>query len=146
MGVLPAGNYFIEVEAIDAKGFAIARTARRNVRILPAPLLPAPQFAEATPEEIKANGRGLASVGWKQVPGANQYIMLVTNPKTGKVKEYKFNDLNGRLRGLMPGEYNISLKSIDEHGRTGPAGEERVLRVPATSNMRAPKVKGLKVK
>ena len=140
------GNYFVEVEALDAKGFALARTARRNLRILPAPLLPAPQFAEATPEEIKASGRGQARVVWQEVQGANQYIMVVTDPKTGKAKEYKFNGIAGKLRGLMPGDYNVSLKSVDEFGRPGPAGEERVLRVPATSDVRAPKVKGFKVK
>jgi len=46
----------------------------------------------------------------------------------------------------MPGDYKVSLKSIDQHGRPGPEGEERVLRVPATSDVRAPKLKGMKVK
>ncbi len=57
-----------------------------------------------------------------------------------------FNSQSGALSGLMPGEYKVSLRSVDSNGRPGPNGEERVLRVPAQSNVRAPKLKGMKVK
>lgn len=140
------GKYLVEVEALTNKGDPLARTPRRTLRVLPAPLLPAPLFADSLPQQIEASKRGLAEIQWNKVQGANEYVLSVKTTDGEKLKEYRFNQVAGALKGLMPGDYKVSLKSVDEHGRQGPEGEERILRVPATSDMRAPKVKGFKVK
>lgn len=140
------GQYVAEVEAYDDRENLLARSPKREMKIASAPLLPAPQYTSDTPSEIEASGNGAANIEWNEVQGANQYVMEV-KASDGKIsKEYNFKTKNGSLSGLMPGEYKVSLRSIDEHGRPGPTGEERVLKVPKQSNVRAPKLKGVKIK
>ena len=83
---------------------------------------------------------------WTQVPGANKYMISIKNKNGEIAKEYSMASEEAALNDLMPGEYNLSLRSVDEHGRIGPEGETRKLKVPAESNLRAPKLKGVKIK
>lgn len=140
------GRYLAEVEAYDDRNNLLARSQRREMKIASAPLLPAPQYASDTPKEFEASGNGAANIQWNEVQGANQYVMEVKTTDGKTSKEYNFKSKNGSLNGLMPGEYKVSLRSVDEHGRAGPNGEERVLKVPSQSNLRAPKLKGVKIK
>jgi len=145
--VLPEdGLYRAEVEALNDRGQVVARSSSREVRVAPAPLLPGPQFVDGTPNEIEASGSGQAAFRWLGVEGAKQYVMEIQTPDGKTKKEYNFSALEGQLRGLMPGEYKVSVRAIDQNGRMGPPGEEKVLKVPNQSNMRAPKLKGVKVK
>ncbi len=146
LAVPKEGRYLVEVEALDGDGQALARTPTREVRIFPAPLLPAPEFAASTPEKLEASQSGQVQVEWQPVQGAETYTLLIKDAAGEKRKEVSSQEAQSLLRGLMPGEYKISLRSVDQHGRPGPEGEERILRVPATSSLRAPKVKGVKVK
>jgi hypothetical protein len=140
------GPYVAEVEAFDDRGNLLARSVKREVKVVPAPLLPAPEFASTTPSEIEASGGGSANLQWKEVKGAEKYVLVIKTPDGKNPKEYNFSALEGSLKGLMPGQYKVSLRSIDQHGRVGQEGEERVLKVPSQSNVRAPKLKGMKVK
>lgn len=140
------GDYFAEIEAVDHSGKVVARSQRRLVRVSSAPLLPPPQFAEGLPPEIMANGNGAASVQWQTVQGAARYMMILKDEKGEPKRELAFTTSEGQLRGLMPGDYKVVLRSVDQHGRVGPESEERALKVPNTSSLRAPKMKGLKVK
>ncbi|MCB0351156.1 MAG: hypothetical protein KDD38_08230 [Bdellovibrionales bacterium] len=140
------GQYRAEVEAIDDRGVVIARSQRRDIKVSAAPLLPAPKFATSVPSEIEATRGGKASLQWTQVPGANKYMISIKNKNGEIAKEYSMASEEAALNDLMPGEYNLSLRSVDEHGRIGPEGETRKLKVPAESNLRAPKLKGVKIK
>jgi hypothetical protein len=140
------GLYRAEVEAFDDLGNVVARSATREVKVAGAPLLPGPQFADGTPKEIEATGGGAAQLKWQDVQGASQYVVQIQSKDGKDSKDYNFTAKEGSLKGLMPGEYKISLRSVDQNGRMGPPGDERVLKVPAQSNLRAPKLKGMKVK
>lgn len=140
------GLYNAEVEAFDDRNNLLARSPRREVKVTSAPLLPAPEFADNTPKEIEATGSGAANIQWQDVQGANQYVMQIKSSDGKTAKVYNFKTQSGALNGLMPGEYRVTLSSVDEHGRQGPNGEERTLKVPAQSAVRAPKLKGVKVK
>lgn len=139
------GQYVAEVEAYSDKNTLLGRTPPRSVRVLAAPLLPPPAYASTVPQEITATGNGSAQVQWVEVKNAHQYVLITKTP-SGTTQEYKFNSLQGALNNLMPGEYKLSLRSVDKSGRVGPAGEERTLKVPDLSSMRAPKLKGVKIK
>lgn len=140
------GEYFAEVEGLSKSGDALARTPRKRLQVHPAALLPAPQFAQSVPSEITASGSGLARLAWGTVAGASKY-MVILKGKTGEPsRELAFENGDGELSNLMPGDYSVSLKTIDRFGRSGPEGETRPLKVPATSGMKAPKLKGIKVK
>jgi hypothetical protein len=146
MAIPADGRYEAEVEALDDRGVIVARSVRREIKVSPAPLLPAPQFATSVPSEIEANGSGMARVEWTSVEGANRYTVYIKSPDGKVAKEVSFNDVQASLRDLMPGEYKLSIGSVDQHGRVGPEGEPRALKVPKESNVKAPKLKGLKVK
>lgn len=146
MSVPEDGAYTAEIEAYNDREVLIAKSQSREIKVAPAPLLPAPQFSSVVPSEIEASRSGTASVQWQQVPGANKYMVSIKTPNGEVSKEISFNKEEAALSGLMPGDYNISLRSVDEHGRMGPEGEARKLKVPAESNLRAPKLKGVKIK
>lgn len=140
------GDYYIEVEALDSTNKVVARSSRRKVAVQPAPLLPAPLFAQSLPEKMMANNFGQTQLTWDTVTGAKQYVVLIKNKEGVVSRELASKQNEVALKGLMPGEYTVSLKSVDEFGRSGPEGESRGLTVPNTSGVRAPKLKGVKVK
>lgn len=145
--LVPAdGEYFAEVEGLSKSGEALARTPRKRLQVHPAALLPAPQFAQTVPSEITASGSGLAKLSWAPVAGASKYMVILKGKAGEPARELAFESGDGELSNLMPGDYSVSLKSIDRFGRSGPEGEKRALKVPATSGMKAPKLKGIKVK
>lgn len=138
------GTYLAEVEGLNAQNEVIARSQSQTVRVVSAPLLPAPRFASDLPLEIEANNAGNARISWDPVDGAEKYVLSIISPDENE-REIQFESQVAPLRGLMPGEYRVRLKSVDEHGRKGPESEERVLRVPATSDAPAPSLRGFKV-
>lgn len=140
------GSYLAEVEALDDRGNTLARSAKRHMRVAPAPLLPAPQFAADVPKEVEATGSGTAAIQWQEVQGAKKYVLLIKSANGANEKEFNFDSVQGSVKGLMPGEYKMSLRSVDSNGRIGPEGEARTLKVPSQSNLRAPKLKGVKFK
>jgi hypothetical protein len=141
-----SGDYFVEIEALDSSNKVVARSARKKLEVQPAPLLPPPQFAKNVPARMTASNSGGALLDWEKVDGATQYMVTVKNKEGVATRELAFTNDGAELRGLMPGEYNVTLKSIDKHGRSGPESEPRSLSVPATSGVRAPKLRGVKVK
>jgi hypothetical protein len=164
---LPADDtYLVYVEGLNSRLEVLARTEPREIKVMAAPLLPAPQFLATAADAsggtasggtasggtasggsaIDASPAGSAALAWSLVNGANGYILSIEAPDKSKNRELRFEKAQAALRGLLPGEYKMTLKSVDQHGRHGPAGEPRILRVPATSQMPAPRLKGLKVK
>jgi hypothetical protein len=140
------GSYHAQVAAFDDRGRILARSVTRNVNVKAAPLLPAPEFAANLPKEIIGSGGGTASVQWQNVNGASKYILLIKSTDGHLNKELSYKEKSAAFKNLMPGDYEISLRSVDEHGRIGPLGETRKLNVPSQSNVGAPKLKGIKVK
>ncbi|OFZ19642.1 MAG: hypothetical protein A2Z20_12945 [Bdellovibrionales bacterium RBG_16_40_8] len=139
------GAYHAVVEAYDTGDTILARSSRRAIRVAAEPLLPAPKFTENVPTEIEASPRGTTEFQWSAVQGANKYIVFIKSADNKSNKELNFSSPSAKLKKLMPGEYKVSLRSVDNKGRAGPEGEIRILKVPNQSNMRAPKLKGIKV-
>lgn len=140
------GPYLFQAEAIDSSSKSVARTTVREILVEQAPLLPAPIYAKEVPEEIKAKKNGSAEVAWQSVEGAQHYLIEVKNATGSKVREVKAQRGPASIPNLLPGNYKLSLRSVDQSGRVGPAGEERPLEVPNSSDVKAPKFKGLKIK
>jgi hypothetical protein len=138
--------YTADVEALDDRNQVVAKSQTRRFRISPAPLLPAPQYATSVPETLEASKSGSTAVNWLEVSGAAKYVLTIKNPDGSVSREISSIEKEAKLNGLMPGQYKMTLKSIDKNGRVGPEGDEKILRVPATSNVLAPKLKGMQVK
>lgn len=140
------GLYKVFVEALNEKSQVIARSFTKDIVIQPRPLLPPPEFAQGLPDLLQASKKGVIDVSFKAVGGAKAYYVNLKNT-AGKIsKQEKLTATSGTLKGLLPGNYKISLSSIDEYGRPGPAGKEKLLNVPNTSDSKAPKLRKLKVK
>ncbi|HEX4923892.1 MAG TPA: hypothetical protein VFV50_07390 [Bdellovibrionales bacterium] len=141
-----AGKYEVEVEALDEKGEVVARSGRRLVNVQMLPLLPAPEFAETVPEELMARNNGNLELAWKPVNRAAKYVVEIKKQDGTMLKEVTSEQTKELLKSLMPGQYKVVLKSVDQTGRRGPASEERPLLVPDRSDARAPKIRAIKVK
>jgi hypothetical protein len=129
------GAHTAEVEALDARGNVVARSSRRRVTLSALPLLDAPAFDSSLALELTASGAGSVRVAWNAVEGATEYIVSVDG------KETRLATTETILKKLMPGKYNVTLRSIDSHGRRGPASEARSLFVPNKSDVKAPRLK-----
>jgi predicted nucleic acid-binding Zn-ribbon protein len=141
------GLYEAEVEALNAQGDVVARSALKQFSLKPKPLLPAPEFAADLPEILKADRKGMTQVSWSEVKGAVKYKVLVRTSDGKEVLTTTNADRTiASLQKLKPGRYKISLSSVDEHQRAGPEGQPRTIEVPDTSDIRAPKIKQFKVK
>lgn len=139
------GRYIASVEALNKDGTVIAKTINKVIEVKAAPLLPAPVFDEAVPPQLKASRNGGIDVGWKSVEGAKGYVVEVRDSSGAIVKEESSLSTRGGVRKLRPGEFKVSVRAVDTSGRRGLASEERPLLVPETSDVKAPKMKQIKV-
>lgn len=139
------GRYIASVEAVNKDGAVVAKSNDRIVEIKPMPILGAPQFEESVPNPLKSTRNGSVDVAWKSVEGATGYVVVLKN-NTGKaLKEEKLSGTRMGLSRLLPGEYVVQVRALDQGGRKGAESEARALLVPDMSDVRAPKVKTIKV-
>ena len=140
------GRYAGVVEALDAKGQAIAASPTRIFAIRPAPLLPGPLWSENAPEILKSDLKGNLSFGWQEVDGAKKYLLLLETEEGQLLEQRPVERNTASLARLKPGAYQVKLKAVDGHQRPGLSGVAKKLHVPNVSNIRAPKIKSMKVK
>lgn len=140
------GSYVAEVEALNEKNQSIAKSSIKKVTVIPKPLLPGPPFAADLPEELKASRKGDLKINWDPVQGAQKYQVVLKNSSGKIVKKAWAESTASQLDRLKPGQYEVSIQSLDEHDRLGPENVARKLEVPKVSDIAAPKVKTIQVK
>ncbi|MGE3682763.1 MAG: hypothetical protein AB7G93_13645 [Bdellovibrionales bacterium] len=144
---LPAeGAYESVVEAVNSKGQVIAQSAPKVFEVKRRPLLPPPQWLAQTPDVLKSDARGNLTFGWEQVEGADHYLLIVENSQGQLLQRTTVERNTASLKRLKPGQYQVRVQSVDALKRPGPNGEVKKIEVPDTSDIRAPKIKALKVK
>jgi hypothetical protein len=140
------GRYLAQIEALNAKGSILGQSDVKTFVVKHRPLLPAPQWSATTPEVLKGDGKGNLSFAWEQVEGAERYLMILESLDGKVVDKREVSRTTASLNRLHPGEYNVRLQAIDGLKRPGPPGEKRKVEVPEKSDIRAPKIKAMKVK
>jgi len=140
------GRYVAVVEALNSKGHTIAQSPVKKFDVKRLPLLPAPQWAATAPEFFKSDGKGNLSFSWEQVEGAKHYLLTIENGKGEVLEEKTFNGNSASLNRMKPGQYRVKLRAVDSFRRPSSEGEPKKLEVPNTSDIRAPKIKAMKVK
>ncbi|MGZ3723239.1 MAG: hypothetical protein ACXVA9_09930 [Bdellovibrionales bacterium] len=140
------GKYLAQIEALNAKGALLGQSDVKAFVVKHRPLLPAPQWASTTPEVLKGDGKGNLTFGWEQVEGAQRYLMILESPDGQVVDKREVSRNTASLNRLKPGEYQVHLQAIDGLKRPGTSGEKRKVQVPSLSDIRAPKIKAMKVK
>ncbi len=138
------GRYIAVVEAIDDDGDSIGISDVRTFTIDEMPLLKAPVFS-TNASEFLAKGDGTLNLSWNDLSGAKSYTILVRD-LTGNIVIENSSEANMyRLNNLMPGEYDIQLGALDSFGRRGELTTKRKLIVPSKSEVKAPKLKKIKI-
>jgi hypothetical protein len=140
------GEYEATVEALNSKGQTIAQSAPKTFTVKRRPLLPAPQWAENTPESLKADPKGNLSFGWEQVDGANHYLMILESEDGKVVDKKEVKRTTASLTRLKPGQYKVKLMTVDTLQRPSEQASTKDLYVPTLSDIKAPKIKNMKVK
>ncbi len=144
-GVASVGPVSVEVRALNKAKQVIARSSRKTVVVEMEPRLPAPFFADSLPPQLKAKRNGTADVSWKPVDGAKSYVVHILDAEGKSIKEIESTSLSGSVKSLLPGEYSVSLQSVDNKGRKGIKGTSRPLVVPNNSDVKAPTLKAIQV-
>ncbi|MCB9072246.1 MAG: hypothetical protein H6623_01395 [Bdellovibrionaceae bacterium] len=139
------GNYIIQVQALNNSEQIIAESDLRTIMVKKFSLLPAPKWANNTPETFEADAKGNLQLAWQNVEGADHYIMIIENE--GKIVQKKKVDRTlASLSRLKPGKYKVHLKSVDRLKREGNEMSSKELIVPQNSDIGAPRIKSIKVK
>lgn len=142
--VAKPGRYLASVEAYDKKGRLMGKSEQLLLSVEPKPVLPAPELIAAEGQIVsQADGRG--ELKWNIVEGAQEYELKVVAKDGKELVSKRLKNTKMTLVNLMPGEYTVSLVTIDQHGRPSVAPTQRSLLVPDKSNLRAPAMKKVKV-
>lgn len=142
--VTKPGRYIASLEAIDKTGQVIGTSPQRKIAVAPLPLLPPPRLLPLEgPLSAKADGR--TDLRWEKIDGAKEYLLIISNKDGKQLKTLKYTTTETALKNLMPGEYQLTLTAVDQHGRPSDVGETRLLIVPDKSNLKAPTLKKIKV-
>jgi hypothetical protein len=140
------GEFEAVIEAVSAKGNTIAQSDVRIFKVKRRPLLPAPQWAQNTPELIKSDAKGNLSLDWQEVEGAEHYLMILENDQGRVIEQTQITRTTASLKRLKPGQYKVKLKSVDSLKRPGNESPPKPILVPSISDIKAPKIKNMKVK
>ncbi len=139
------GTFTFVLEALNSQDQVVARSPARIMDIAPLPLLPAPEFTQKDELPIKASNSGLARIEWQPVQGALNYQLTLMS-KNSPPKLSKTNETTQLFSNLYPGEYTLTVQSMDRFGRVGPESERVTIVVPNASHLRAPALKKLEIK
>ena len=138
------GRYIASIEAVDKDGVVIGTSQPRKIAVAPLPLLAPPKLLPLEGNLTAAND-GKTELKWEKIEGAKEYMLTISNKEGKELKSLKYTQNQTALKNLMPGEYQIRLTAVDQHGRASDAGEVRKLIVPDKSNLKAPTLKKIKV-
>jgi hypothetical protein len=140
------GAYEFELEGLSNGGDVVAVSRPITITVKQRPELDPPVLISSSGTgPIKASSGGDAKLRWKPVAGAKSYVITLKHVPTGKVRELKSRKTDVDLAELDPGEYEVTLRSIDQSAKPGPNGKPKALVVPAVSNVAPPDSLEIKV-
>lgn len=140
------GEYVTFVEALNDKAQTVAQSDGKTFNVKKFLLLPAPNWAQNTPETLQTDAKGNLSFAWEQVNGADHYIMSLEDGNGKTVEKRKVTRTTASVNRLRPGQYKVLLRTVDSQKRIGDKVNTKPLVVPDTSDINAPKIKSIKVK
>jgi FecR-like protein len=138
------GRYIASLEAIDKGGHVIGTATRRKIAVAPLPLLPPPKLLPLE-GNLTAQADGRTELQWEKLEGAKEYVLTIANKNGKDLKTLKYTTNQTALKNLMPGEYQVKISAVDQHGRNSETSPPRKLIVPDKSNLKAPTLKKIKV-
>lgn len=143
--VLKDGIYFAKVSGIDENGVLAAESEIFEFKVEEAPLPPAPVL-KGSVKKIQATPQG--NLGVEVTNGKPTWLIIASliDVNGRVVDERRFSEPRLEFSGLLPGKYNLQLRFQDEYRRAGELSERVEVLVPEKSMIKAPKLKGIKVR
>lgn len=138
------GRYIASLEAVDKEGAVIGASAQRKIAVAPLPLLATPKILPLE-GDLMAQADGRTELQWENIEGAKEYQLVIRDKQGKELKTLKYTATKTALKNLMPGEYQLTLTAVDQHGRSSEGQTSRKLMVPDKSNLKAPTLKKIKV-
>lgn len=138
------GQFFAVVRALDEAQKEIATSKAIKVNVKQLELLPAPKFSKVLPDIIRASKSGKAEISWDAIDGAKNYQVELMD-ESNNIKSFSSTSPNVSLNKLKPGQYKVLVNAIDKFDREGLKSKQKVVEVPSESDIRAPKIKGIKI-
>lgn len=139
------GRYLAFVEAFDDENESIGTSETRTFTVTPLPLLPAPKVFPNDESEFLARPDGSLTLSWERLVGTKDYQILVRDNEGKIISELSTETSNYKLTNLMPGTYSLQVGATDNYGRRGDLSGKRILIVPDKSEVKAPKLRKIKV-
>lgn|GEM_PF-3870820 len=133
------GVWYFEAQALSATGEQIAATKPLRLSVKPKPELDPPAFA-SNKKTFNAKPDGSLPIKWQSVSGATGYALQIKDTESGKVKEYLSSSTDYTVKDLMPGKYEVKLRTINAFDKPGQFGEPRSIVVPQTSDAPPPTI------
>lgn len=144
------GRYLAYVAAYDKHGDNIGTSEVKQFNIQELPLLIAPKFLPNDTTELIAKPDGSVQLRWAPIESAALYSINVNSINENETQKKLITQQNSKnnflnLNNLMPGLYKVQIKTIDQFGRSSQIAEQRTLKVPDKSEVKAPTLKRIKV-
>lgn len=138
------GALFLKVKAFDNDEDLRAESEVLEINLQARPLLSGPIFL---PEEgdLLATSKGQVDLSWSPIQGAKQYILILADSTGKELRRAQFRRNQTSLMNLLPGEYQVQVQAVDQFGRNSDLKPARTIRVPASSDIEAPKMKRIQV-
>ncbi len=140
------GIYDFKVIALNNQNRVVGLSNSYPVVVKNLPLLSAPKFSPKTKETKVTDGFGNLPLHFDAVVGAQYYLVEVKTISGKIVKVVQFEKTSGILEGLLPGTYEIGIKTVDKHNRQGMSGELLIVDVPSQSGLSKPRLNKVQVR
>lgn len=139
------GLYRVSLEARDPSGKLIATAPIKSVKVIEKPTLEAPIFSQSIPAEITSSTDGSVQLSWLPVDGAVEYEWQLKSKVNNKVVSRKVSRTVASIGNLRPGQFEVSVRAIDEGKRPGQRSVPKLINVPAESSIKAPQIKKVEI-
>jgi hypothetical protein len=130
------GAYWYEAQALSGGGDVLGGTKPLRVEHKERPPLPPPAFVSTG--AVKARADGSATLRWGAVKDAASYELALTRLATSETVKLVAAGLSYDLKDLLPGKYEVKVRTVDEVHRAGAFGPARTIVVPAHSDVPPP--------
>ena len=140
-----AGTYQFQARAESIHDEILALARIRSLKVAPLPLLRPPELKQNPRNALQANRDGSFDIQWIGVKGAASYGVEFKGLASEKSQFFTTEELSLKLKKLKPGKYKFRLSSFNARKKVGKFGRIYRLVVPDISDIRAPKVKRIRV-
>lgn len=140
-----SGRYLASIEAVDTVDKRLAQSKIKSIVSEQLAYLASPEWTDAKPtSDADLNGVYLAR--WKPLDNIVEYSLELVNPSGKVIRTWSQKNNFVQLKNLLPGEYKLTLTTLDQFKRISPNKSVKIIRVADNSAIDAPKLKKMRFK